>query len=103
LNLLATQVVLGFFVKADESTVSHGQSIQAPGVISGMVRFTFAKLCACFAFFAVRYLFYRKGRQERAKKRKEIQAQLAKCTGTHIRKSLSKPREATCVYFTAFG
>lgn len=38
----------------------------------------FATLCAYFALFAVPYLFYRKEREGRAKKRKEMQLQSTK-------------------------
>jgi hypothetical protein len=44
----------------------------------GLVQFNFADLCGYFALFAVSYLFYRKGREERAKKRKGIPAQSCK-------------------------
>jgi hypothetical protein len=50
---------------------SPGAKMVVPG--SGAVRF--ATLCVYFAPFAVSLLFYRKGRQERAKERKERHAQ----------------------------
>jgi hypothetical protein len=45
------------------------------------IPFFFATLCAYFALFAVRGLFYRKGREERAKKRKGKQISLVNKSG----------------------
>lgn len=39
-----------------------------------MVQFNFANLCGYFSFVAVSVLLYRRGRQERAKKRKGMPA-----------------------------